>query len=264
MKKILSFSVMSLVLGLVALTAQAQVIYSTGFDPPTFTLGSINTQDGWANGSGGGVSNSIVNTFFLSGPQSLRFDNTTSTSFYSVRRSFNGQNGQINSTKFLRISSMLFVDPSSQANRLYGIYATNAGTGTLGSTALGLTVSGTGQVRAGTSWGATYGTPLFTSSALVGRWIRVELQYDGIGGSANVYDAANNLIYGTNFASVALANANGTGTNSWSVNLGSDFTTGAPTGVGYFDNFYAAIPEPSGLGVLALGMVGLLYRRRLV
>lgn len=264
MKKILSFFVMSLVLGLVAVTAQAQVVYSTGFEQPTFVLGSINGQGGWVNGSNSGASQSIVNTFSQTGAQSLQFNNTSLTSFYSVRRAFNGQNNAINPINFLRMSTFLFIDPSTQANRLYGIYATNSGVGTLGSTVLGMTIGGDGAVRAGTSWGATYGTPLFTSSALVGRWVRMELRYDGTGGAANVYDTANNLIYGTTFGTVNLSNANSITSNSWNVNLGTDWTTGTPTGIGYFDNFYVAIPEPTGLGVLALGMVGLLYRRRLV
>ncbi len=83
------------------------------------------------------------------------------------------------------------------------------------------------------------------------------------GGATNVYDAANNLILGISFGIVSLVNTNGTSTNSC-VNLGTVRITGKPTGIGYFDNFFVAIPEPPGLGVLALAMIGSWYCRRLI
>lgn len=249
---------------LLAATASASTVYSAGFENPPFVPGSIIGQDGWLAGSSSGSSQSIVNTFAYAGTQSLFWDNsTTFNSFYSVRRAFDGQNGAITATTPLEISVWLYVDPSTGADRLYGTYATNSGTGTLGSTALGLTISGTGDLRAGTSWSATYSaSPLYTNPALVGNWVKVLLSYDGVGGGVAVYDAGLNTLFSTTFATVSLANANGAGVGSWNINLGADYnTTTARLGMGYHDNLdVSVVPEPASL--LALGGLALLALRR--
>jgi len=256
----------SIALAALMASAGAQIIiYQTGFE--NFTLGSINGQDGWANGSGGGASQSITDSFARSGSsRSLFWDNTTLVSFYSVRRAFNGQAGAISSTTPLEATVWVYVSPGTGADRLYGIYLTNSGTGTLGSTVLGATLSGDGGFRAGTTWGATYSnTPLYSNpSALVGQWARLALRYNGVGGSAAVYDSSDNLLFEINFANVGLGNANGTGTNSWNVNLGSDYiTTTARSGTGYMDDLLVwIVPEPASVAALGAGLAGLLSLRR--
>lgn len=254
----------AMLVGVLGASASAQLIYSAGFESPTFVLGSINGQDGWVNGSGSGVSQTVSTALPFAGTQSLFWDNTgASNSFYSVRRSFNGQAGAIAAATPLEISSWLFLDRSSEVNRLLGVYATNSGTGTLGSTALGITISGNGDIRAGTTWTATYSGPvLYNNPAIVGNWVQVVLRYNGVGGSAALYDLGANQLWSTTFASVSLANSNLGGTNSWNINLGTDYvTTTLRAGKGFHDDLVVrVVPEPTSL--LALAALGLIARRR--
>lgn len=248
---------------LVAVTASAQ-IYSTGFESPTINTGTVVGQDGWVAGSSSGGAQSVVTPFAHSGTQSLFWDNSsTNTSFYSVRHGFDGQNGAISAATPLEISAWIFMDQSTGPDRLYGVYATNSGTGTLGSTSLGMTIGGGGNIRAGTTWSATYSaTPLHTDPRIIGSWVKAVLQYDGVGGSAALYDASSALLWSTTFPAVTLANSNGAGVGSWNVNLGCDYigTTGR-LGMGYHDDFSVrVVPEPASM--IALGAFALLGIRR--
>lgn len=251
--------------GVLVLSANAS-IYSTSFENPPFALGSIATQDGWVNGSSSGNSQAIQNSFARTGAQSLKWDNSGAlNSFYSVRRSFDGQNGAISPATPLEISAWVYVDQSSGLDRLYGVYAVNSGAGTLGSTNLGLTISGNGTIRAGTTWSSTYsGLGVFTDPRLVGNWVKVVLTYDGVGGGAAVYDASLTEIWSAPYAAVNLVNSNGAGLNSWNINLGADYNgTVARAGIGYHDDLQVrVVPEPSSILAFGVGLVLLTLRRR--
>jgi hypothetical protein len=247
-------------------TAGAQAVYSTGFEAPLYGTGSVVGQDNWAAGSGVGAGQGVIDTFAQSGSQSLMWDTGTAlTSFYSVRHAFDGQNGAIAAGTPLEISTWFYVDPASGPDRLTGLYATNSGVGTLGSTSLGLTIDGDGGVRAGTTWAATYtAVPLHTDPALVGGWIRAVLTYDGIGGGAALYDGGANLLWSTSFAAVTLGNSNGAGLASWNINLGFDYVgTVDRLGKSYVDDLVIrVVPEPASALALGLGLLLLAGRRR--
>lgn len=248
----------------VGCAAHAQTVYSTGFETPNFNLGSANGQDGWLNGSNTGQGQSVSGNFARTGEQSLEWDLTgTFQSFASVRRAMAGQNGGISASTPLEISVWMFVTGNSGANRLFGIYAMNGSTSTLGGTNLGLTIGGDGVVRTGTTWGSTYqGGGLFQSSALLDNWVQVRLTYDGVGGSAAILDSGMNELFSTSFGSVLLANANGGG--EWGVNLGTDwFATTDREGLAYMDDLMIrVIPAPTGVLALGAGLALVGGRRR--
>lgn len=250
--------------GALVLSANAQDVYSTSFENPPFGTGSLNGVDGWANGSGTGVSHSVVDSFSRTGDQSLSWDNSgANQSFYSVRRAFDGQAGAITPATPLEMSAWLYIDESSQPNRLYGLYGVNSGTGTLGGMTIGMTIGADGSVRAGTLWSQTYsGAPLATDPSLVGSWVKMVLSYDGTGGGARIYDSGLNEVFSTSFAAVNLSNANLGGVNSWNINIGTDyFATVDRAGIGYFDDvLVTVVPEPA--SILAFGAALALLRRR--
>ncbi len=233
--------------------ALASPLYATGFEPPVYTLGdSVNGVDGWANASGSGASATISDMQALD-TQSLQFDNSGSfNSFYSVRRELPTYNGVVEA------SVRLYVDQSTEANRLYGVYFGSSPTSTLGGTILGLTISGAGDIRGGTSWGSTYqNTGIFATAdpgTHLGRWLTVTLSYANGDGTIAIsgLDGPNSS-FSANFTGVT-APAN--------LNLGADWVTSADrAGIAYFDNL-EIVPAPGALALLGLGGLAAARRRR--
>ncbi|MBX3355830.1 MAG: hypothetical protein KF724_09045 [Phycisphaeraceae bacterium] len=241
-----------------ASSASATILYSTGFESPPFTVGSsVNGIDGWLNGSGGGVSQSVSTAQAASGSNSLLFDNSSLFSFYSVRHNLGGWNGQ----DILKVSTKLYVDGSTQANRLYGLYLTNVAAGTLGSTTLGLSIGGDGIVRAGKNWAATYENPGIIGTAGAGtftdRWLTIEFLMNATTGNADV------TISG--FSDASSINSSFSGVSiPLNLNLGSDyFDTTNRAGKGYFDDLSIEyIPTPGAIALLSMGALAGLRRRR--
>ena len=222
--------------GSLALSAHAQVLYTTSWEPPDFTAGSsaVGTQ-GWTAGSGTGSSQTISAEQARTGSQSLKWDNSGTLSlFYSIRRDLNWGAGN----DLLIVTTYVWISASTQANRLYGLYLS---TGTLSSTVLGITISGNGTVRAGTSWSATYsgaGIGQAPAGQYTERWIKLELTYDRSSGqgTAKAEDPGNWSVSATFSQSTTPTN----------VNLGTDYVTTADrAGVAYFDDLeIRAEPAP--------------------
>lgn len=247
-----------LICGVLAQHSVAQILYSTGFEPPAYTVGNSPAGvDQWANGSGTGAGMTVSSTQAL-GSQSLQSDNTSLSSFYSVRHVLDPMS-QWNGTDPLEVSVSLWIDPSTEVNRLYGMILGSTATSTLGGTVLGLTVGGDGSVRAGTVWSNTYTNSglLGTISDFTGQWMKITLGYDpGTGEKTASVSGTFGTVGSSFFGGAAPAN----------INLGTDyFATTDRAGIAYFDNLVVfAVPEPTGLSLLSLlGLSGLALRRRL-
>lgn len=240
-----------------ATTAFAQVPFSTSFEASEGFIagGSADGIDGWANGSGGGVSHSVSTAQAFTGTQSIVFDNSGSnTSFYSIRRALNNDYSLV---PVVTVSTKLYIDGSTGADRLYGLLGTNSATGTMGSTILGITVSGTGVVRAGATWGSTYsgaGIGTFTTGH-ADRWLTLTFTFDSTTRAATA--SASNGVETFTWSGTA-----GSTGNLLNFNLGSDYDgSAARNGIGYFDDVQA-VPEPATLAALGLGALALVRRRR--
>jgi hypothetical protein len=223
-------------LALTALTATAlaqTTLYETSFENPPFTAGQpAPTNDGWENGSGGGVSHVVTADLAYTGSQSLKWDNSgTNNSFYSIRRVLNWQPTDPDK---LVVKVRVYITAGTGADRLYGVYLTGSDTGTLGSTILGVTIAGDGKIRVGTTWGATYSSSAWLAQAPAGtyenRWLQVEMTCDRGSGQATIKVSG--------FADNAEYTANLTpSTEPRNINLGTDYvTTTARNGIGYFDD----------------------------
>ncbi len=246
----------SFVAGVTALS-HAQ-LYSTGFEAPSYASGaSVATMDGWENGTGAGVSQTVSTDRAASGSQSLKFDNSGGdTSYYSVRHAVPTYSGALD------LAVSLYISSSTGADRTFEFVATNSPTGVLGTTTLGVSVGGDGKIRAGTSWSSLYSSAFAYQAAagtFAGRWLTLGLHVDtatgassatvsGLGGSTPSY-----TVGGLTVATAAL-----------NVNVGSDYIGfTARNGTGYYDNLsIQAVPEPATLAALGLGCVAVLRCRR--
>jgi hypothetical protein len=256
--KVRNWSIAAVAILAAGASADAATFYSTSFEAPTYPAGSsVHGIDGWNNASGSGASQTVSTDVAWHGSQSLQFNNTSLLSFYSVRRAMPAYQPDAFSA-----SVKLYIDGSTQDNRLYGLYLTSGATSTLGGTVLGLTIGGDGAVRAGKTWSMTYGNPGLIGFADPGtyldRWLTIDLTFDpatAIGTASISGFAGPNPSISQSFTAV---------TAPLGLNLGSDyFATSNHAGIGYFDSLViAALPSPGALALLGLaGLLGV-HRRR--
>jgi hypothetical protein len=244
--------------------ASANVLYSTGFEAPAYTAGStVVGVDGWAAGSGTGAFQQVTNAAAATGSQSLLFDNSTLVSFYSVRNTTGFSS--LNATDPVSVSVMVNMTGNTGADRVYGLYLASSATGTMGGTMAGVTIDGSGRLRAGNTWGSTYSSTIWFAQADAGtyadRWLTLTISYDPVSRAATATVsglAGAQPTYSSNF------NLAATPVNAMNVQVGADYIgTAARTGMAYFDGLVVSqVPAPGSLALLGLGGLVAARRRR--
>ncbi|MGN6625930.1 MAG: PEP-CTERM sorting domain-containing protein [Tepidisphaeraceae bacterium] len=251
-----------------ASASQAAVLVSADFNAPTYSDGALNTgadtttpgQDGWITSSGGGTNNILVQNTATDGFV------TMTTSGQDVRK-IADNNQAINSG-----SAYLSAQFSLSAAKTNGDYFIHIGDGSTSNfyARIYAKSSGAGYVMAmttssGTS-GLTYGTTVLdfnTTYTLLAR-------YDFVSGATNDTGALFiNPTTSDGSGDTAYATALTTGTDASyisSISLRQGSASNAPT-VSFVDNIslsgnVVTLPEPASLGMLGLGSLVALRRRR--
>lgn len=222
----------------VAGAANAQLYY-TGFEPPLYgTSGSINNRDGWSVGTAFGISNGISQTVAID-TQSLRFDNSGSLNTrYSVKREL-----PVGIEDGFTTTVQVFIDGTTGENRLYGAYLVSTPGGVQADTTLGLTIDGSGRVRAGTDFDSTWDLSGEIGAADTGtfkdRWLTFTLTWTPNGGGqveVSGFSPPQEPIS----ASFTLADS------PLGLNLGTDRNQQVDrNGIGYFDELFIEVADVS-------------------
>jgi PEP-CTERM motif len=272
--------------------------YSTGFENPPFSTGSINAQDGWT-ATGASYEQAVVNTVAHTGTQSFfRNNNVVSGSFGDQPFSAPLPGGEaagestavgvtagINKTEFsvwFRAGDMMGPDGSfvslsatdSTGSRMNYIGIANTDAGGLTLNAYDVTSNGFGNA-ADFNESSLTATPLDRST-----WHELRVESLFVDGPAN--DVVNYYVDGSLEATIGSLEdyyhddpeQAGNGNQLYAVDrvwFGTraapsafGFTTGDAQGI-YFDDFSvsaSAVPEPASFALLGLGLGATLLRRR--
>ena len=273
-KKVSAAAVVA-VLGLGA-ASQAATLYTTGFEAPTFTPGALAGQSGFVNASGTGTGTVVLGNA-QTGTQAVQINSTTGgyTEFYNTATTLT--NAQIT------------------GGTLSSSFGLERATPTGGQTTGGVPQGGTGAAEAG------FGIEVFENSgtALASVFVRntaaittptiqpsvPALFVQDSSGAANteIFGAAGTAAadgaYGTYSLTMNFANSTFSVTGPGGTTSGIPFAaaydgsgilgvtlSADPSGndTAYFDNFSVAagVPEPVSLGLVGMGSLMLMGRRR--
>jgi PEP-CTERM motif len=245
--------------------AAITVLGSANFNAPTYSDGVLNAgtdtttagQDGWLNTSGGGTNNITVSNSATNGSVAL------TTSGQDVRRFFDGGATVTSGSIFFE------ADITVSAAQATGDYFMHLGDGTttVFNARTYIKSSGSGFVMA---LGTGAGTPTYGSTVLsFGTTYHVLGRYDLVTGLANDTGALYidpTSVDGSSDTPYVAATTVGIDATTFAAMYLRQGTAGSAATL-TLDNFEAftepaATPEPASLGVLALGGMALLARRR--
>ena len=246
--------------GLVALVsaANAQVLYSTSFEAPTFVSGAlyngVTGQDGWTSTS---TVPAISTAFARTGTQSLNHGTRTQTATgaalgrWSWKDITAGWNSAVANGKTILNSSVWVLIPATGAaqNQEVGIqlYA-NGGADVVGAITYNPflnRISGQGQTTGGTAT---------LSSSLRGSWFQLGLSADIVSNLVSVQ------LNGSTLGSFAFTTENFSDMDIFTFSPASTVSTGGSV---YWDDYSVeAVPEPATMAALGLGVAAMLRRRK--
>jgi hypothetical protein len=210
----------------------AGTLFSTGFEPPTYTLGALSGQDGWTNSATPVVENTVV----FAGSQAVAYDSTGVT----------GQNLAVHPVTYnsatdpdqIVVFDAEFMESPTGNNPTWDVFGVVGGAGFIAQ----LTVQ-SGKAQFGPDGHGTVGAVPVTA----GVWDDYQLVLNFATGTASAY------VDSTFIGSGAFTSPSTTLT---SFNLGVNSLLGATdTATGYYDNIsVTATPEPGSVGFVLAGL----------
>jgi hypothetical protein len=236
-----SIACLPVCLALMAASAHAGVIYATGFESPTFSLGQVNGQDGWAAFGSPGAG-TVQNTVAASGTQALRVDGSVGSQsgpYYTTTTA---------ATSLLVSADLLISSASTQSSWQFA----GLGAGLIGF-AGGIDISGT-SIQS-----ITAGYPVI-GTLQRDVWNHIDLYFD--------FDLQQTTIVlngSTLAAGVAFCGDNGpcTGAPVTSLRTVIFDSFGGGQDAGYLDNFsISTVPEPGTLALVCAALMVATHARR--
>lgn len=255
--------------GVIGAAANAQVTYSSNFDPSLYSVGGLVGQDSWIAGSGTSNLPQVTNNKSNSPTQSvLLVGNVGSGSnFESNARAF-AAGLSTPDTFMLKASAKIWVDAIGGADRYFGIGFGVSALATGGR--LGVAIGGNGLRGGGGTYAAYNGLTSGllqsrTTADFLGRWVDVSVVADRSLTTNNVVFTFGNL--GTSGGSATetfTTSADFTGLNLSHIQVFSDWgSSSAVSGTAFIDDVqFQAVPEPATMTALGLGVAALLRRRK--
>jgi hypothetical protein len=252
------------IMAAIAVPAHADVIlYSTGFEAPTFTVGALAGQDGWNQF---GPSTATVENFFtLTGSQSVFLDGGTATQAGPWHQDPSA------GTPYVDLSADIAIFTSTNQSEWQFAATGNNLTSFLG----GIDITQTDQIEAITLGFPVIGTFARSTSFTSPTWNHVDLLFDI---ATQTYDISINGVQLASNLPFCETNApgciGGSGTTNYGDGVFDSFgqstsgVSGLTNDSAYMDNYQvsdvSSVPEPSGLLLLVtvIGAFGVGLRRK--
>lgn len=233
-----------------AVSAYAGGYNSCGFEPPYFTVGPLNGQDGWSGSAGGGGFEPVVQTTVVEGRQAVKMEVPDVQGAWSSM-DIAIPTVTVTGNEIVTVSYDIF-HPLNQEGKIQNLW---------------WWWWDSGEPTYGLQWdqGSTYphGWNPGSSSApnVYGQWTNVTMVWDFT--QMKAYSWYNGTLVDNGIPITNISQLTG-----WSIYLAHDAATGTGGDVAYIDCFCISvqnIPEPGSMLALGsgfLGLIGFAIRRR--